>query len=348
MESPWVDRREALISGLDQKSNKGLEIAPWFSPIAPKRDGWNTLVLERMDTESFREYTKAHSNPEISSKAHLIEDVDVVWESGTLVNLFNENEISGLDYILSSHTLEHMIDLIDFLQACSNSLCSTGLLCMAIPDMRYTFDVLRNPSTFADVIRVSRLANYCKHESERLLDHIMREVTVGGQGCWSKLDPPKPMWQLSNTIDHAMQAYKDDLSRPDYVDIHSWCFVPASFQLIIHELNCAGFIDFEIRSIIDSQCPGSEFIVQLEKTRSFSFLSAEEKQVRRLDLMFATVRQLAQRVELLPKLENESLPLPVTQSDSSKPSKPHHPLTIRSSMEAIAKRLLRQIRIPLS
>ena len=41
-----MDRRTILLDGIDKANTRGVEIGPFFSPMAPKKDGWNTIVVD--------------------------------------------------------------------------------------------------------------------------------------------------------------------------------------------------------------------------------------------------------------------------------------------------------------
>jgi len=42
------------VTKLIDKSMKGIEVAPWHTPLAPKRDGWNCLSLDIFPVDELR------------------------------------------------------------------------------------------------------------------------------------------------------------------------------------------------------------------------------------------------------------------------------------------------------
>jgi hypothetical protein len=56
-----VDRRDHLLKYVS-KQDFGIEVGPWMSPIAPKREGYNCLVLDVFDTPSLKKRAAADAN----------------------------------------------------------------------------------------------------------------------------------------------------------------------------------------------------------------------------------------------------------------------------------------------
>ena len=132
------------------KEKLGIEIAPFFRPIAKKSDGYNILSLDIFDTKSLKEIAVEKHNV-AEHNLHLIEDVDIVSNAIDLGEAVTAKGLNGkIDYILSSHNFEHLPDPIKFLQGCSSALRPGGTLTMAIPDHRMCFDHFRTPSKLSD------------------------------------------------------------------------------------------------------------------------------------------------------------------------------------------------------
>ncbi len=125
------------------KEQRGIEVAPYHNPIAPRRLGFGSVVIDVFDTDDLRRRAEADQN---IPRDHLpfIETVDIVGSATELANLVEArfgNE--RFDYIVSSHNIEHLPNPIRFLQACEKVLRPGGVLTMAIPDRRYCFDFYR-------------------------------------------------------------------------------------------------------------------------------------------------------------------------------------------------------------
>src|SRR6185312_9337443 len=73
--APDMNRQESITRYIN-KRDRGVEIAPWHSPLVPKKDGYNSLTLDLFDTPTLRTNAEHHG---ISGRARRrIEDVDLV------------------------------------------------------------------------------------------------------------------------------------------------------------------------------------------------------------------------------------------------------------------------------
>jgi hypothetical protein len=76
-----MDRKSCLLKYVT-KEQSGIEIAPWIDPVAPKREGYNCLIVDVFDTETLR--ARAAADPSIASYAAAIEEVDLVGSATEL------------------------------------------------------------------------------------------------------------------------------------------------------------------------------------------------------------------------------------------------------------------------
>ena len=121
-----MTRNEQILRGLN-KSMRGLEIAPYFSPLAPKRDGYNCTTLDVFDREEL--VRRAAADPNIPEEGlGRIEPVDFVGSATEIADLVPSPEHGAFDYIVSSHNFEHLPNPIRFLQGCERLLKPSGIL----------------------------------------------------------------------------------------------------------------------------------------------------------------------------------------------------------------------------
>ena len=59
-----MDRRDAILKYIT-KEQRGIEIGPWFNPLAPKREGYSCLALDVFDSETLRK--RAVDDPNIAA-----------------------------------------------------------------------------------------------------------------------------------------------------------------------------------------------------------------------------------------------------------------------------------------
>ena len=68
---------------------------------------------------------------------------------------------------------------------------------------------------------------------------------------------------MAHGFDEAVEAYQKSVGSQEYVDIHCWRFTPASFRLIISDLQRLGLVGLTIKAFFDTEL--SEFYATLAK-----------------------------------------------------------------------------------
>ncbi len=249
------------------KTMKGLEIGPSHCPCAPKSEGYDVEGIDYLDQAGLIAKYQA-----LGVDTSRIEPVDYLWAGRPYSEITGKKDY--YDYIIASHVIEHTTDFIGFLRDCSGMLKSTGVLNLAVPDKRYTLDHFRMVTTIGKVIDDE--ASPSKSGSiGTYMDYLNYAVVRGQRTSW-------PKWtSLLNWTPYAFahsvqrngvtyRAEKDDLP---YHDIHRYVFTPASFELLIEDLNEMGLIDLDLEMIHQS----SEFIVSLHKGRKRSAMTPKER-----------------------------------------------------------------------
>jgi SAM-dependent methyltransferase len=254
--SPRVSYVHARIS----KDLLGLEIGPSHSPLAPKRDGFNVRILDHADADTLRrKYAVYGAN--ISN----IEEVDFVWAGEPINQLIGSDH--GFDWIVGSHVVEHVPDFIGFLQQCESILSPTGRAVFVIPDKRYCSDVFQSLTSSAAVID-ARDAERNRATAGTLFDYYANHCSIGriGDNAWQKRSVGRK--RLTHPELESDQMYLASRSATDYIDIHNWCFTPASFELIVGDCHRLGAIEL---SLDGPPRPGNgEFYVCLSFKNSYS------------------------------------------------------------------------------
>ena len=75
-----MDRTSVLLQGIDKATARGVEIGPFFSPIAAKKNGWNTIVVDFKNTQELLLAANEHPSEDLRAMAGNIEEVDIVWK----------------------------------------------------------------------------------------------------------------------------------------------------------------------------------------------------------------------------------------------------------------------------
>lgn len=259
-----------------------MEIAPYCTPVAPKGDGYKTIIMDVFDTAEIQ--ARASGDATIDkSKIALIEEVDVVGDASDLAALTEtaraDREIS---YIVSSHNFEHLPNPIKFLVGCAEVLQDGGMLSMAIPDYRVCFDHFRYPTRLSDWLDA-----YHQPTTMPAPERIFEAFSVHAEYVDGDAR------HLAFNIEHAEPAqfepleglkrcYDDYLSRLDgnfdYVDSHFSAMFDKTFELMVRDLIFLGVLDFEILEI--SETRGHEFFVHLRKSARPVVAAAQHQQIR--------------------------------------------------------------------
>ena len=134
----------------------GIEIGALHNPlIVPK--GYFVKYLDRMKVDQLRaEY------PELNN-LNLV-NVDIIDNGEKLLTIENDSQ----DFIIANHMLEHCKNPIQTIENFLSKLKSGGIIYLAIPDMKYSFDKGRSLTSFSHI-----LEDYKNPSVERDFEHVL-------------------------------------------------------------------------------------------------------------------------------------------------------------------------------
>lgn len=254
-------RNEKLLDGLALSQLVGAEIGPLHNPLVPRSAG-HVIYVDHCDAEQLR----THYVQDSWVKPEDIQ-VDAVWGEHTLqqaIALYFQRmgrEAQALDYVVASHVIEHVPDLVSWLQEIRSVLKPGGAVRLAVPDKRFTFDYLRRTSGLTDVM-VAYLQKARIPNTQCLLDFCLNEVAVDCDAAWrGPLDPAT--LKKAHTFEGAQAVARDALSNGTYHDVHCWVFTPRSFAELFAELASNGLIDFACAEFYDTEPSKIEFLVNM-------------------------------------------------------------------------------------
>jgi SAM-dependent methyltransferase len=270
------------------KDGLAIEVAPYFNPALPKGKGHDVLILDVFDTETLRQH--ALNDPNIpDARIEEIEDVDIVGDASRIGEVVSARGLSGkIGFVVSSHNFEHLPDPIRFLRGVEEILMPGGVLSMAIPDCRATFDHFRSPTRLIDWL-VAFHDQHSQPTAENLFDFganlaNFAPAKVARGTCDWRMADPREVWlsgDLSKAYDTWLSTRK---TSGTYTDAHVSVVFDAQFHLMIEDLKFLGLIGLEVIDI--SQNQGHEFFVHLRRPLSAPTpLSHEDYSVRREQLL---------------------------------------------------------------
>lgn len=268
-----------------------LEIAPYFNPAMPKTAGHNVLTVDIFDAPSLRQQALSDSNIP-NERIGEIEEVDLVGDASDLSRLVKAAGITEpISFIVSSHNFEHLPNPIRFLRGVEEVLAPGGVLAMAIPDCRATFDYFRSLTRLSDWL-VAYHDGHSQPSNETLFDLSSNRATfeVNGVLVGSRsLQTVRP--ELAYLAGDLRAAYGDWLRRratPEaYLDSHVSVVFDASFRLMIEDLRHLGLIGLEIIEISENR--GHEFFAHLRRPADPQLAGPTDYPARRQDLLRAVV-----------------------------------------------------------
>lgn len=257
-----VHTRKEKLTFDNALQGKGLEIGPCYSPLAPKKDGHDVEILDHATAEGLRE--KLKDDPAVNHILDRIEEVDYVWQGESLSQC--TGKLDYYDWIAASHVIEHVPDLVGFVQECMTMLKDNGLLILAIPDKRCCFDFFRSTSTPGQVI-TAHVEKRKRHTLGTLWD--MRGMMCSKKGIGGSFDLyAKGACVLNASLEDTLKHFKNVQKTYDtsdtYIDAHAWCFTPSAFKLMLNDVCALGWLHCDIKYFFDTA--GNEFIVHLQKT----------------------------------------------------------------------------------
>lgn len=250
-----VSRRDKLLSGIDLKTATGLEIGPLNKPLL-RRPAENVFYLDHADRQTLQE--KYAGDLKVNSQD--IVDVDFVWTDQPLAQVLPD---TNFDYLVASHVIEHVPDVIWWLTEIATVLRSFGALRLAIPDKRFSFDFLRPETTTADAL-AAWIVQQRKPSPRQILEFWGYYRCVEASAAWRGEYPSDRRFRLME-MPAALRRARDANETGAYYDTHCSVFTPMSFVRLMKDLVDLNLLRFGC-AFIETTQPGSlEFFVHLLK-----------------------------------------------------------------------------------
>ncbi|HTK34306.1 MAG TPA: class I SAM-dependent methyltransferase [Caulobacteraceae bacterium] len=246
-----MERLVRLLGDRDPAALKGLEIGPCHAPLVAKGAG-DVLYVDYATTEEIRAaWTKT------MVAACDMHEVDVAWGDRRLADV-----VPGpVDYVVASHVIEHAPDLAGWLAEIREVLKPGGVLGLAVPDRRFTFDLLRPTSTLGEVVE-AHLLGYRRPSIRQVFDSYALTRPNAAAEAWAadRTRTLKPVPAKLHTTFATVQAMMAD---GRYVDSHCWVFTPASFLDTLEGMLALGWFGYAVEAFFPTEAGGMEFQVRL-------------------------------------------------------------------------------------
>lgn len=205
------------------------------------------LFRSRLSREALGVEIGAHSLPVPGVEPYYVDRVSTFAGTNTRVDIqadavalpFPSEEI---DYLCSSHVLEHLVNPVSGLLEWHRVLRSGGWLYLVVPDKRFTFDEPRSLTPPSHIVR-----DFEKMTDETELEHI-REFIYDTD--WTRLQPEVNNKDIPDRQKALFQAYVDAVNRGESIDVHHHTFTPESLHEMLQRSGLIGGPDpsFELEA----------------------------------------------------------------------------------------------------
>jgi SAM-dependent methyltransferase len=273
-----VTRREKLLSGLELSQLRGIEIGPLMSPLVGK-DESEVYYVDHVDQATLRAKYAHDAKVDIEK----IANVDAVWGDRTLRECFPDGSL--FDYVIASHVIEHVPDMLGWLREVAEVLQPGGRLLLAIPDRRFTFDYLRVPSRLSEILDAYWRRNR-RPMPAQIFDFNSNAVELDRIAAWEdRIDTASlPRYvNLREAFDRSVEYARNG----QYIDVHCWVFTPSSFAALLADLIDLDLLPYTCVRLYEPERNGDEFLVTLER---WTGKSATEKADARATFLYHVQR----------------------------------------------------------
>ncbi len=269
------ERRQRYWQLHDFSSGHGLEVGPLHRTMVTRDEG-DVSYVDVMD----RDRLIAHYEGDPAVSADLIPEIDF-WlideEGGTRTLVEATRAGAPFDWVMASHVIEHVPDVIGWLAEVAEVVVDSGRLVLAIPDRRYEFDVHRPATTVGQMLQ----AHHSKDQRPPVApvyDHFSHAVSYDAAGVWVGELPT-----FADRIHTRVEAFQmvERTLGGHYVDTHVWLFTPESFVHQMQELRLGGLSSWVVEKVVPTPRLDHEFQAVLRRLPRESDTTAEvEDEVR--------------------------------------------------------------------
>lgn len=243
----------------DFSVGRGLEIGPLHRTMV-SRDVADVRYLDVQD----RDALVAHYAADAGVDTDLIPDIDyaLIQPDGRTVGLVEATAAGApFAWVVASHVIEHVPDLIGWLEEIAEITEDGAALLLVVPDRRYCFDVNRPPTTVGQLLQAHQDRD-TRPSIRAVYDYLSSVVDNDARALW-RGDTPGYDRRL-HTLQEAQEKVADTLEGT-YVDCHVWLFTPQSFVEQLHELRITGRSAWMVERVVPTAVHDVEFTAVLRR-----------------------------------------------------------------------------------
>jgi hypothetical protein len=246
--------RAKLLALIDVTRQRGLEIGPLNRPMVTRETG----PIEYVDRAPREELQRWYGGGDVDPEE--IVEVDHIWGDQRLIDCVGGRRAFG--YLLASHVIEHVPDLLGWLHEIAEVLVDGGIAGFMVPDKRYTFDLLRRTSTGSEVVD-AYVRGLRRPDTRQIFDsfHYYRDPETG----FDREGHPPTDQRTVRSARELLELCQRAAANGDYIDSHCWVFTPRSMAEALDLTSQLGLLPYEIAALGPTP-PGSiEFVLALRR-----------------------------------------------------------------------------------
>jgi hypothetical protein len=252
----FADRKEVMLKGVSA-SARCLEIAPFHRPVLTK-DRFKVDYTDYATTEELRAKAPVHEGISPDSVC----TVDYIWVPGRPLRECIPANVS-YEFALASHVMEHVPNVLGWVQQILDVLETGATLQLALPDYRGCFDVFRRTTTFSEMLQHWTMESSTPTVSQ-IFDFLANNVEIPADpgllpfGPSPKIADFKRHYPDDSALHFALKNFNDGT----YMDTHCSVFSPESMVEAFSTATRVGLLNVEISQ---PEIGWREFFVKLKK-----------------------------------------------------------------------------------
>lgn len=252
-----ADKAAVLRRHIVRNPSSVLEISPNINPLIVSGSGISVQYLDFCTTDQLRAQAAAKGrNPA------LVPHIDYVYDPQQLIS-----ECVGgrtFDFVLSSHVIEHIPNLVGHFRDISRILNDGGTYGLIVPDMSLCFDAGKLPSTLGQLVEAF-VCDWKHAPVAAMIDEFHSAVWLGDKNAWSVDDAGVFLPKYKNGSQLIKNVLRNPASSKTWHG-HIWRFTPETFVQLWSEIRSFGLIDLQIKNVIPTQ--HMDFLCIMEKAAS--------------------------------------------------------------------------------
>lgn len=256
-----MDLRTSFHMHINDKNARILEIGPLNRPLVDKLLYPNAFYCDIRDTMQIKTLYKSNeylNTTKTSVPIDDIVDIDFVLKESYLETF---KDVPKFDYVVASHVLEHVEDLISVVKDIMSIINPQGKFIIYYPDKRYSFDHFRAEASFRDAYDV--YVNKRPALARMVLDFFNNALPENN---------PLIFWQANNieellpnnSTNNALKYYENSFSGQFIDVVHYWPFSDMGFIRFLYDCVRADLLRVSCTDFYPTLENTQEFLVILQ------------------------------------------------------------------------------------